>query len=430
MDKEILAENKAENIEKTTEDFRSKVNQTRKLFDADAYQREFTAKVRSCKACKSGFEIVLDQTCFFPEEGGQSADQGMLFIVDTETNSGKTDQESTEVSAKPQSAIKVLDVKISKDNIITHICDKEIEVGSNVWGEIDWRKRFSDMQQHSGEHIMSGLVYASFGYHNVGFHLSQKEVTMDFDGVLTEEDVAELERKANQAIYENFTVEVNYPSKEELDAMDYRSKKELEGPIRIVTFPGYDVCACCAPHVHRTGEIGIIKIVHLMNYKGGVRLNLLCGSRALADFQEKQNSVTSISNALSAKSAEVYGAVSKLQEDLLKLKNQMAELERKHILSIAENVPSSDKNICLFEDSLGNIAQRELVNLLTKKCSGFCGVFVGTDQGGYRYIISGGDARVMNQKLKETCNARGGGSAEMVQGSLTGKRSVIEELFS
>lgn len=397
---------------------------TQKLYDENAYQTEFTTKVLECRETKKGFELILAQTLFFPEEGGQSSDTGILIPSQEENPIACISEENPD-------AVAVLDVQIDSDGIISHLCSRAILPGTTVTGKIEWKKRFSDMQQHSGEHIFSGLVFSTYGYHNVGFHLSRKEVTMDFDGVLTWEEVKALEKRANQAVYENFEVQIEYPSPKELAAMSYRSKKELEGPVRIVTFPGYDVCACCAPHVHRTGEIGLIKIVHLMKYKGGVRVNLLCGERALADYQEKLDSVLNISTFLSAKTEEVYQAVQKLMEDSNLLKGRLAELDRNRIQTMAQQVETGEGNICIFETSLDPNAQRELVNLLVTRKTGYCGVFVGSDQEGYRYIlaIADGDARVLNNVLKEQCEARGGGSAAMTQGSLRGTREQIQKLF-
>lgn len=395
---------------------------TLQLYDRDAYQTEFDAEVMECRKTERGYEVILDQTAFFPEEGGQHSDTGILRLLD---------EQDGQIQSQDETECRVTDVQIDSQKQICHICSTELTAGKKVHGKICWEKRFSDMQQHSGEHIVSGLVYSMFGLHNVGFHLSEKEVTMDFDGDLTWEDLYRIERKANQAVYEDFAVLAEYPSPEQLTKLSYRSKKELEGPVRIVTFPGYDVCACCAPHVHRTGEIGGIKLVHLMNYKGGVRVHLLCGKRALEDYQNKMESVLKISVLLSAKPEEVYPAVEKLLEDNQKLKAAAAEAERQKMIEIAEKVSESEENICIFEKNLANPSQRELVNLLTQKRSGYCGVFVG-DESEYRYIIAirSGDAREMNTKLKESCQVRGGGSVQMVQGTVIGTKEQIRSAFA
>ena len=236
---------------------------TKRIFDEDAYITEFEATVLSCTECEKGFEIILDQTAFFPEGGGQYPDKGTL--------------NRTEIT----------DVQEDKEGVIRHFSEKGIPAGEKVYGKIDWEQRFDFMQQHSGEHIFSGLAHKKFGATNVGFHLGYDETTIDLDVPLSEKDVLELELLANKAVYKNLPIEISYPSEEELEVLPYRSKKKLSGKIRIVTFPGYDICACCGTHVKQTGEIGIIKLTAFQNYKGGTRLFMLCGKRAFKDYQNK-----------------------------------------------------------------------------------------------------------------------------------------------
>ena len=243
---------------------------TEKLFYKDSHLAEFTATVQSCEQEEKYYKVVLDRTAFFSEGGGQSADTGIL------------------------DGVKVFDVQ-EKDGILYHMTEKPLKIGNTIEGKIDWDERFSKMQQHSGEHIVSGLIHQKYGYNNVGFHLGQDAVTMDFDGVITKEQLKEIEFLANEGVAKNLDILVDYPTEEELDKITYRSKIEIEGQIRIVTIEGYDVCACCAPHVKKTGEIGLIKLTNVQNYKGGVRITMLCGFRALADYNEKETSVRKVS---------------------------------------------------------------------------------------------------------------------------------------
>jgi alanyl-tRNA synthetase len=288
------------------------------------------------------------------------------------------------------------------------------------------------MQQHSGEHILSGLIHSTFGYNNVGFHLSANEVTLDLDGKMTPEQIADIERRANEVVYRNLKVTAEYPTPEQLAELEYRSKIEIDGPVRIVTFPGVDVCACCAPQVARTGEIGQIKIIRAANYKSGIRLNILCGARGLEDAQIKQKQLEEIGAALSVKQEKTAAAVNKLQEELAKVKLELAACQKKLAAGKAETIPAGSENVCLFEEEMEKNAQRELVNLLTARCTGLCGVFVGSEESGYRYVIgsAGPDARELNQKLKECCSARGGGSKDMVQGTLQGTQQQLETIFA
>ena len=228
------------------------MKETAKLYYADGYVREFDACVVSCRPEGERYRVVLDRTAFFPEGGGQYGDVGCL------------------------DGVQVTDTK-EKGGIIFHETDTALEEGKCVHGILDWEVRFDRMQQHSGEHIVSGIVHRRFGYENVGFHLGDDYCTMDFNGPITKEELKEIEWEANRAVFENLDVLVTYPSKDELAQMEYRSKIEIDGQVRIVTIPGYDVCACCAPHVKKTGEIGLIKLVNRMNYKGGERITMLCG---------------------------------------------------------------------------------------------------------------------------------------------------------
>ena len=243
---------------------------TGKLFYDDSHRVEFTAEVLSCEPWKNQYKIVLDRTVFFPEGGGQYADTGEL------------------------NGVRVTDVH-EKDGVIFHTADAPLKEGETVAGSINWEERFEKMQQHTGEHIVSGLVNARFGYHNVGFHLGGDYCTMDFDGVLTKEELKEIEFAANEAVWKDLEVEVEFPPKDVLEEMEYRSKIEIEAQVRIVTVPGYDVCACCAPHVKKTGEIGLIKLVNMIHYKGGVRITMLCGARALRDYGRKDENIKEIS---------------------------------------------------------------------------------------------------------------------------------------
>lgn len=382
---------------------------TEKLYYQDTHLESFTAQVLSCvwddkKTC---YAVVLDRTGFFPEEGGQYADVGTLNGIDVE------------------------DVR-EKADVITHYLKQPLEAGTEVNGQIDYQDRFSKMQQHSGEHIVSGLVHCHFGYDNVGFHLGKELVTMDFNGILTEEQLRQIEWEANEAVTKNIPIQVAYPTKEELAAMDYRSKKELSGQVRIVTVPGYDVCACCAPHVERTGEIGMIRLVDAIKYKGGTRVTMVCGFRALQDYQMKEQNVREISRQLSAKPYEVADAVKRLQGELQQMKDklyrfQIADMERK-----LEEIPTDAENYFLFETEMDKNAARKFVDAGKEKCSGICGLFLGSDEQGYQYIL-GSKSADLKSVLKEfhaVFPGKGGGKGEMVQGTVNGENEKIKAYFN
>ena len=376
---------------------------TKKLYYEDAYATEFDAVVVSCE----GNQVVLDQTLFFPEEGGQSPDKGVL------------------------GGVNVLDVQI-KNDIITHTLDKPLEVGAVVHGEIDWKHRFSNMQQHSGEHIFSGTVNRLYGYNNVGFHLSDNIVTMDFDGALTEEDVAKIEYLVNETIVKNVPITVTYPTKEELAAMQYRSKIEIEGQVRIVTIEGADVCACCAPHVRRTGEIGMLKVMSVQNHRGGVRISMLCGFRALEAFREKAAVITELMGALTASQELLPDRVEKLKAANQDYKYRLASAKQRLMEIKMAEIPAEQEHVILFEQDIENLVMRNAVNELTARHSGVCGVFVGNDEDGYHFIIGSAnvDCTQVAAVLREKTGAKCGGKKLMIQGSVQASEAVLREALS
>ena len=382
------------------------MSETRKLYYEDVYKKEFTAKVLECGECEKGFAVILDQTAFYPEGGGQPCDLGTL------------------------NGIAVLDVQ-EKDGEIVHYTKESVEAGSEVIGKIDWDRRFDLMQQHSGEHIVSGLVHEAYGYDNVGFHLNDELCTLDLSGPLTKEELREVENAANEAVFANVPVQISYPSKEKLKTLDYRSKIEIDGQVRIVTIPGYDVCACCAPHVYFTGEIGLIKLVQSQNYKGGIRITMLCGRRALKDYQQKEESVKAIMGSLSAKEELIAEAVERVKEECTQLKSELAETRYQILEAQAEKIPEGQKKVCIFDSKLSGNEPRELMNLVLKKGTEVCAVFAGNEESGYRYVIGSEteDVRPYSKILKEQFDGRGGGKPVMVQGSVNGSEEAIRKVF-
>ena len=387
------------------------IAKTARLYDQDAYATKFEAEVLACeeveKKEKKVYQIWLDQTLFFPEEGGQSPDMGTI------------------------DGIKVLDVQI-KDEVITHTLAAPLAVGTMVKGVVDWKHRFYNMQQHSGEHIFSGIVHNRFGYDNVGFHLSDSIVTMDFNGVITAEDIEKIETEVNQAIIENIPVEVSYPTKEELKVLEYRSKIEIEGQVRIVTIPGYDVCACCAPHVRRTGEIGMLKVMNVQSYKGGVRISILCGFRALEAFRQKADIITELMAQFSTNQEALVENVTKLKNTNQMMKNQLASAKQELMEYKVAAIPEDSENAILFESDLDTPVVRNVVNGLVEQFTGICAVFVGNDESGYQFIVGSKnkDCRAIAAALREKLSARGGGSDKMIQGSVAASQLQIEELLA
>lgn len=377
---------------------------TEKLYYQDSHISEFDAVVVNCEPAEKGYKVVLNRTTFFPEGGGQYADTGTL------------------------GGVHVFDAH-EKDGIVYHYTDGALTVGETVHGSIDWDKRFESMQQHTGEHIISGLVHGRFGYNNVGFHLGADYCTMDFDGPISREELKEIELAANSIVYQNLDIEVLYPKKEELKNLEYRSKIEIEGQVRIVNIPGVDTCACCAPHVKKTGEIGNIKLVNMVNYKGGERIYMLCGFRALSDHAKKEENAKAISTLLCAKEEEIAEAVEHLKEEQMSLKSRVADLQQKLLRYQAQEIDVSGEIVTVFDRGLSGNAPRELMNLLVERGAKVCAVFAGTDEEGYRYVIGSHteDVRPLCKKLNGAFAGPGGGKPEMVQGSLKGTKEEIEK---
>ncbi len=377
------------------------------LYYDSAYIKEFEAQVLSCQEGKKGWEITLSATAFYPEGGGQPADTGLLGNV------------------------RVTDVH-EKDGQVVHYTDGPLPVGEMVRGVIDWDRRFQHMQEHSGEHLVSGLIHQRFGYDNVGFHMGTDEVTIDFNGVLEWGDLMAIEEKANGMIWENLEISAVYPEKDELDAMEYRSKKELTGAVRIVSIPGGDVCACCGTHVERTGEIGLVKFLSMIHYKGGVRISLLCGKRAVEDYERKRDQVQKISVLLSARPGEISRAVEKLKDEEAKLQEKLVAAYDKLIASEVRDIKEGDGDIFILEPDFEAIQLRHLVNRLLEEKKGKTVLALGgAAEGSFLYVLGSrdGDMRRLSRELNGLLNGRGGGSAQMAQGTFFATKDQLQAIL-
>ena len=386
---------------------------TEKLYDADAFCRVFSATVLSCSPAEGGsarFAVVLDRTAFFPEGGGQYADTGSL------------------------DAVRVLDVQISEDGIITHYCDGALKTGSQVTGTLDWDQRYVRMQNHTGEHLVSGTVHRLYGLDNIGFHLGERDVICDFNGALSEDQLREVERVVNRAVWENVEVYAEYPDPALLPDLDYRSKLDLSEDVRLVTIPGYDVCACCAPHVARTGEVGLIKIVNSEKAHGGTRVHLLCGPWALDDYTVKQTNIMRIVDLTSTPQEETAAAVEALQTQNGNLTHALSQAQVKQAeiaLSFLSAGPAGESgNRLVYLPGLETDALRALANGGRDLTDG---LFIAlTDAAnGYRYIITAKDRPLsrLAKEFNEALSGRGGGRDEMIQGSFTASLEDIRAYF-
>lgn len=379
--------------------------ETTKLYYEDVYKKEFKAKVLECREGKKGYEIILDQTAFYPEGGGQPSDNGTLGNVNIK-----------EVH--------------EKNGELIHYTDGPLEIGTEVTGEINWDRRFDLMQQHSGEHIVSGLVHEAFGYDNVGFHMGSDTITIDLNGPLDEAQLAEIERKTNQKIWEDTQIKIIYPTAEELEKIDYRSKKELTGQVRIIEFPGVDICACCGTHVTHTGEIGMVKLLSVEKFREGVRIEMICGKRVLDYLNMVNDQNHQISVKLSAKMDKTAQAVERLQEENFRLKGQVGQLVDDMCRKEAERYAGSG-SVLIFMDGMDADSVRKLADAVTQTCQGCCAVFSGNADGSYKYAMGekDGDLRQFTKEMNAKLNGRGGGKPFFVQGSVQASEKEIRNFF-
>lgn len=384
---------------------------TEKLYEQDAFLIKFEANVLSCIKGKKGFDIVLDRTAFYPEGGGQPWDTGRL-----------------EISATFEK-VKVLEVH-SRDGQVIHTCNHPLEAGTPVTGIIDWERRFDLMQQHSGEHIVSGLAHYLWGCENVGFHLGAEVVTIDLSLPLTKEQFTLLEQEANRYLWMDIPVNITYPSPQELEHIHYRSKKELTGQVRIVEFSGADCCACCGTHVRSAGQVGLIKLLSMQKFREGVRIELVCGGRALHYLNQIAEQNTHISHLLSAKPLLTGTAVERLLEEHTALKSRLMALEESRFTALAQQYTGAG-DVLVLEDGLSSDSLRRMCDAVLHTCGGRCACFSGEDDAGYKYAVGqlGGDLRDFVKELNQTLNGRGGGKPDFVQGSVQAKRKEIERFF-
>ena len=379
--------------------------ETEKLYYADPFLKEFTATVLDCQAGKNGYTVTLDRTAFYPEGGGQPADHGTL------------------------DGAAVTDVH-EKNGVIFHNVDRAVEIGKTVSGSIDWARRFDHMQQHSGEHICSGLICGRYGCDNVGFHMGTDIVTIDFNADIPWKELLEIEGQANRYIQEDHPIDIQFHRGAELDAIDYRSKKPLEGDVRIVAFPGADCCACCGTHVLRSGQVGLVKFLSVQKFREGVRIELLCGQRALDYLSRTWEQAKIIGQHLSVKPVDAAAAVERLEGELSALKMRCAGLEEAVFAGIAAE-QAGKGNVLLFQPPMKPDSVRKLADAVSKACGGLAAVFAG-EGSHYAYALGRADGQDISAAVKALNGAlhgRGGGRNGFAQGSVEAAQSAIEAFF-
>ena len=378
---------------------------TEKLYYMDPFLTEFTAVVLSCEKVKDTYQVALNRTAFYPEGGGQPADHGTL------------DQ------------INVTDVH-EKDGVVFHTCVKSVEIGQCVTGRIDWARRFDHMQQHSGEHIISGILCADYHCDNVGFHLGAETVTIDYNTDITWQQALAAEQKANEAIWRDIPAEITCPTPETLASLDYRSKKELTGQVRIVSFPGADCCACCGTHVDRAGQVGLIKVLSCQKFREGVRLEIVCGQRALRYLSAVYDQDRAIAQRLSVKPQDTLSAVERLEAEFSSAKSRIAELEERVFFHIGEEYAEKG-DVLLFQSPMRADSVRRLADTVARRSGGLAAVFSGQDDRfSYALVHAGGkDISNLVKALNASLHGRGGGRNGFAQGSVQASQAEIEAFF-
>ena len=392
------------------------------LYYQKPYIKEFDATVVACTETDRGYEIELSDTAFYPEGGGQPGDRGTLVA-----------------EGNPEQTIRISDTQFAGEHIV-HIADGKLAAGAKVRGIPDWENRCDNMQGHSGEHVLTGILAQTYGYENIGFHMGESFITIDFNGPLTDAQVVDAEQRANAIVRANLPIQESFPNAEELKTMQYRSKKELSGTVRIITIPGLDACACCGTHVTATGEIGLIKILNFTNRKKGVRLEVLCGRKAVQAYQQETAQVRAISRCLSAKPSEVQDAVEKLNAEKEKLQQQLHEMTEKYLKQKAESAADTEGAPLYFEDNLSIEYLRSFCNLLlaTGKmhtCAALSAVAVeseGLQPAAYNYVIVSNaiDLKPHIKTLNQQLNGRGGGSSSAIQGTYFADKELIEKTLT
>ncbi len=374
---------------------------TRKLYYEDVMQMHFNAKVISCLQDGESWRVILDQTAFYPEGGGQPADRGIL--------GGK----------------KVLDVQEENGEVV-HWLDGA--VSGCVSGEVDEHFRFDMMQQHTGEHILSGLICRTFGYSNVGFHIGSELVTVDFSGPITEEELLMLEKKANEIVWRNVPVQEIILKEGEKDTMSYRSKKEIRGDVRIIQIEDADTCACCGTHVLMTGAVGQIKAVSLQKYKQGVRIEMLSGERAL-DYENRMLAqIRKIGRQLSVQQEDTADAVLHLEKECMALRGEKNRLGMHLFEKEVEHFDDTEGARVVHSEQIALTQAGKAASILAQKAKVGM-VLVGKDrEWQFAAVSRQTDLRTFARELCKAFEGRGGGKPDIVQGSL--KAGTFEEVNS
>ena len=379
--------------------------ETEKLYYADCHLSGFEARVLECGETEGGWAVVLDRTAFYPLGGGQAADTGTL------------------------GGVRVLDTRENGEKIL-HLCDGPLPMGAAVRGTVDYDARFVRMQQHTGEHIVSGILHRLYGCHNTGFHMNQTGIVIDFDAVIPAEKLPEIEREANEAIWKNIPLHIWTPDPEELARLSHRTKRALPWPVRIVEIPGYDVCACCGVHVAATGEIGLIKLLSAIPCRGGTRIEMAAGQAAFDLMNAVFDQNRRVSRLLSAQLTQTAQGAEQLLSTVNAWKYRAGALERQ-LFAYQAAALAGLGDCWFFADGLDPEGLRSLTDLASGKTGGITAAF-SRNETGFHYCMAlpGGDLRALNKELTAALSGRGGGKPNFQQGSVRAEKAQIDAFFA
>ena len=378
---------------------------TEQLYYADPYIKEFNAVVLSVSGIQDGkYAVVLDRTAFYPEGGGQPGDRGQIDDV------------------------QVIDTQLINDEIV-HITRATLKTGASVNCRIDWDRRFDLMQQHTGEHIISGIICSSLNCDNIGFHLGEESVTIDYNKYADVSKIKEIEELANRYIAEDHKAVIFTPDNEELNKITYRSKKALDSNVRIVSFPGADTCACCGTHLSSSAQVLMIKVISHKRFHEGIRLEILCGNRAVRHMLECWDQNSEIAKSLSVPPGKTFEAVERLLDQCDDLKLQINRYEEE-VYSLISDRFINEGNIYIIRDEMDTVSLRRLCDSIYSKCSGFCIVFSGKESV-YRYALMAKEDCFdsLLKSINVNLNGRGGGRDGLAQGSVNADKDSIEQFM-
>lgn len=364
-----------------------------KLYYTDQYQYGFEAKIVHMHEKDGAWHVALDQTAFYPGGGGQPHDFGTLDGQD------------------------VMQLYEADGNIYHVVQNKP--ASSIVQGKIDFARRFRFMQNHCGEHILSGLAKSVFEAENVGFHMSEAGFTMDLDKPLTNEQVKELEQRANAVVLQALPVEQTFKKGANLTDDDFRSKKQFtsDEDVRFVTIDGVDRCACAALHVKNTLAVGVIKIVSVQKYKKGVRLTAYCGVDAYDDYSVKNDICKAIGVILSADTKTIVPALEKLNEQKTALQKRAGALQNQIFELTAQNIKDGAELVYFVENEIDVPDMRRFVAQCAERAK--IAVVLGGQDGAYKYAAASKHADEFADfvaNFNQALNGSGGAKGDMATG--------------